>query len=150
MEAYIPILEKLTNARINHLIIGTWALKYSYPEKMVRYQVTDCDILIENDLNQIRNCISQLMENDWVVTCWEEEVDDQVRREDLAGKFYLRATKPTMKLDITYECPFFEWQEMHNQKVVIDQLPMASLNHILSLKKIKGTDQDLKVAKWFE
>ncbi|MEL6820429.1 MAG: hypothetical protein AAFP70_01610 [Calditrichota bacterium] len=142
-------MQQLSKAEIKYVVIGTWALKKKYPEDLAGYPVKDCDLIIAPLLRSIRQTIAVLVKNNWSVTVWEEEIDDTVEMNFLQGKFYLRARKSKLTLDITYECPFIPWQELMRDKQAYSGIPLASTKHILHLKELKGTDRDKHITKLF-
>lgn len=150
MHKYFPILKSLKQNRIRYLAIGTWALKLAYPKIMQGYQLSDCDILIENDLEQIRNCIRILKSKGWEVKVWGKEMDEIPSATFLKGKYYLRAKQGGLTLDLTYECPLFSWEDLYGARMEQDGFFLAGLDHILALKKAKGRAKDLETVGRFD
>jgi len=105
MDKYFPILQQFNKQQIPYAVIGTWALKWVYPNIMQDYEVKDCDLLIENKIETIRQTIHILQKSNWTVSVWETEINESVEADFLKGKYYLRATKGELTLDLTYECP---------------------------------------------
>lgn len=149
INAYQNILRKLLLEEIQYVVIGTWALKKKYPEILTSYPVKDCDLIIDPSLSAIRRSIKTLKSNSWSVSVWENEIDETVERCFLKGKFYLRARKSELTLDITYECPFIPWKDLWKSRAKKSDIPLASMNHILYLKELKGTDHDKDIIKLF-
>ncbi len=145
MDAYFPILQQLSRANIQFAIIGTFALKHHFPEKMATYTLGDCDLIIQPNLPNINLAISVLRENDWKVSLWEQEVNSNLEWTLLEGKFYLRATQNELQLDLTYECPWIPWVEMESGINRVGYLPIAAIKHVKRLKQIKGSPKDLRV-----
>lgn len=151
MNKYISILQKLYKYQIPYVVIGTWALKYVFPRIMFNYEVRDCDLVIADDIEKIRQTIKILQDSNWEVRVWETVVDERVEPSFLKGKYYLRATQNELTLDITYECPFIPWEEMIGKKMLRKPgISIANLNHILQLKRIKGRDVDLEIVERFD
>lgn len=147
MNGYRKILDEFSKHGLEFLITGTWALKLAYPEKLKDYSVRDCDIIIKNDLVQIRKAVDLLLKNGWETTIWEEKIDFNITLEKLEGKYYIRARFQNHILDITYENKYYSWQILNDQKIKCEQFKMVSLEHILALKKIKGRPQDFDVIR---
>jgi len=150
LEKYVSILRELSAKEIDYVTIGTWALKRLFPDRMQNYPIKDCDLIIRNDLTEIRKTILLLHNANWQVTVWESDVDELVEAEFLKGKFYLRAKKAQLTLDITYECPFISWQALSGEASTIEGCKIASLQHILHLKRLKGSEGDIRILKRFE
>lgn len=147
---YREILQQFSNNGVDYVAIGTWALKHAFPEKMKEYRIKDCDILIKLNISTIRTLIKILENNSWKVTLWEKAINEDIKIEDLNGKYYLRAKKDCCVMDITYESQYISWIDLLRESLQIENCTIASLHHILSLKKIKGTEKDLQVVRMFE
>ena len=93
MENYFEILKTFEEEKIQYVAIGTWALKLVYPQTMRNYTINDCDLIIENDIQNIRKIIHVLKQKNWIVTVWEVEIDTTVKEDFLLNKYYLRAKK---------------------------------------------------------
>jgi hypothetical protein len=150
MKMYREILQQFSNNGVNYVAIGTWALKHAFPEKMKEYRVNDCDIFIKHNISTIRTLIKILDDNIWKVSLWEKVIDEDIKIEDLKGKYYLRAKKDDCVMDITYESQYISWIDLLRESSQIKNCTIASLHHILSLKRIKGTEKDLQVVRMFE
>ena len=150
INAYLPILKVFKEHQLHFLLMGTWALKWTYPKLMEQYEVTDCDLLIKNSQSSIINSITLLKANGWTVSVWEEEIDAGVTATFLKGKYYLRAQQASLVLDLTYECSLFSWPTLWSSKIEVKGMPVAGLSHMLALKKEKGRDKDLQVVELFE
>lgn len=150
MKNYFEILNAFGNENIPYVAIGTWALKLAYPEKMNNYKINDCDIIVENDIRIIKKIIRILKAKNWITTVWEVEINDKVSEQFLLNKYYLRARQGVLTLDITYECPYIAWESLNTQKRIIKSFNLASLQHIIHLKRIKGTSKDLEVIEIFK
>lgn len=145
MQEYFDILKVFNENQIEYLIIGTYALKIYFPEKMNDYKINDCDILIENDIHEIQILIKLLIKFDWQVEVWNIAIDESVEAEFLKGKYYIRALKDDLCIDISYEYPLISWENIHGNKSELNEFPLASINDIFLLKKAKGTAKDLAI-----
>lgn len=145
MQEYFNILRAFNENQIKYLAIGTWALKMYFPEKMKDYEINDCDILIENDIHEIRRLIKLLINYEWQVEVWNEEINESVKTNFLKGKYYIRVLKGNLCLDISYEYPLVYWADIYNDKIRLNSFYLASVNDIFFLKKAKGTKKDLAI-----
>jgi len=150
MSSYTKILDALAHNQLEFLVTGTWALQLAYPAKMKHYKVSDCDIVIKNDLNQIKTAITVLLAHHWHTTIWGEKVNTAVSAELLKGKYYIRAKFRDLVLDLTYESGHFSWQELIDQKRSCGWCQVVSTEQILFLKKIKNRPQDHEIIRLFE
>lgn len=148
MPSYQLVLERLVKAELPFLIIGTWALALQYPENMEGYEVTDCDLLIPNELKVVKAFVCKFNEWGWTVSLWEDEVTGSEPDAFYRGKWYFRAQLAGLQLDVTYES-FRDWEEGLAASSFTRGLPLASLEHILYLKGLKGTEKDHAVIQRF-
>lgn len=139
MEAYIPILRAFVGEDVEFAIIGTWALKVHFPEAMGDYVIHDCDLVVRPVEENVRRAVKVLLSANWKVTAWEEEVGESISMPDLVGKYYLRARTGELTLDATYECPI-AWEDMEKGIEWRNGLPLASVEDILQLKRLKARD----------
>ena len=139
MEEYLPVLQELTRGGVRFAAIGTWALKVYFPEKMRDYVLHDCDIVLDPDFENVRLAIRVLRTAGWRVSVWGEEVSAAVPADFLRGKYYLRAVKDALNLDLTYECAI-AWREMEAEMVELHALPIASVAHVFHLKRKKASE----------
>lgn len=137
MEAYLPVLRLLVEADVRLALIGTWALKAYFPDEMRDYVLRDCDAVLEPSLENVRRAIGTLLQAGWPPMLWGEPVDAQVGAERLQGKFYLRAERDELCLDLTYECPI-GWGELVAGCEWRNGVPLAAANHIWHLKALKA------------
>ncbi len=149
MNSYILILQQFNQQQIPYAVIGTWALKWMHPNIMQDYVVKDCDLLIANNITTIRQAIDILQKASWTVSVWETTINEMVDADFLKGKYYLRATKDDLILDLTYECPFIAWTTILNRQQVVRELTIANQIDILYLKRIKGRPIDFEIIKRF-
>ena len=144
MEAYFPILNALHEAKVEFAIIGTWALKLYFPFKMADYELNDCDLVMDPSIKNIRKAIKVLKADEWQVKVWEDEVTEIVKWAELKGKYYLRATKDALRLDLTYENNLVPWPVMVGTIQWRCELPLAHLINVKFLKEMKGSPKDLE------
>lgn len=150
MSDYQAILEVLAKNQLSFLVTGTWAVKQVFPEKLKDYQVADCDIIMPNDILQIRKAIKLLNSLQWETSVWEEIVDENVSEKFLKGKYYIRCRYQQLTLDITYENDHFSWSELNDNTSYCANYQMVALDKILKLKKIKGRPVDHEVIRLFK
>jgi hypothetical protein len=96
------------------------------------------------NLNKIAESLQEL---DWQLYLWEEPVSYPLPLEKLAGKYYIRAKQQEAILDATYECESISWSAFKEQINYIEGIPVASLNHILHLKKCRNREKDRHIIK---
>jgi len=140
MEEYLPVLQALQKADITYRVIGTWALKACFPIEMKHYQIHDCDLILLPSLENICRSIKILKQNNWVVTVWEQPVPADADATFFKGKFYIRGRQKSLVLDLIYEC-VIPWEDLVDIETLFLGIPLASVAHILALKRLKATEQ---------
>ncbi|MEL6558092.1 MAG: hypothetical protein AAFQ94_07905 [Bacteroidota bacterium] len=150
MSKYHEALNTLVDLQVDFLITGTWALKEVYPDKLKNYKVTDCDIIVPNEMSTIRKAIGLLKSIGWKTSVWEVVIDENVAADFLTGKYYIRCKHQEFVLDITYENDYYTWEELNEGKTDLANYQMVALNKILRLKKIKNRSQDHEIIALFD
>ena len=149
MEEYLPILRSLHALGVKLAVIGTWALKAYFPEKMRDYVLQDCDLVLATEEANIRLAIAILNQKSWTTTVWEEHVDAGTPSPEFVGKYYVRAKQANLVLDLTYECKL-DWQQMEAGIQWKLGLPLASLDNIVQLKRAKGLASDFALLEMLD
>lgn len=139
MEDYLSILQVLQREGVQYCVIGTWALKVYFPQEMKDYVLRDCDIVLSSSINNLHKAISVLKQENWQVTLWNEPIPLEANDTFFLGKYYIRAKKEDFVLDLTYE-PKISWKELATSISYVLDIPLASIEHILILKRKKAID----------
>lgn len=147
---YTSILQKFTQHGIAYAAFGTWALKQLHPKLMLDYSIEDCDLLVDNKLENINKLIHLLRQSKWSTTLWNKPIHDLVTKDELKNKYYLRAFKSSLIIDITYEYPLYSWTEIADAIAVHQGISFASTEHILGFKRYRGQEKDLQVISILE
>jgi hypothetical protein len=101
--------------------------------------------LISNEADNLNKLAKVLQELHWQLYLWEESVSYPLPLGNLAGKYYLRAKQRQAILDLTYECAAICWSECEERCSFIAGIPVASIDHILHLKKVRNGEKDRHV-----
>lgn len=138
MKEYISILQQLYRADVMYVAMGTWALKYYFTTQMKDYVLQDCDIVLAPTLNNLHKAIQVLQAENWETTVWNENIPLNAPQDFFQGKYYIRAKKGSLILDMTYEYAI-DWETLWACAIETKQISIASVLHILMLKyeKIK-------------
>lgn len=147
--SYKKILQLFTEHELEYAVIGTWALKYLYPDRMNDYHPKDCDLLIPGSFEQIRRFIILLENEKWQILLWERPISSDVPPSELPGKFYIRAVREDLQLDLTYENDHFSWEEILRKSTLTKGIRTASLKQILFLKSLKENSEEDLILKRF-
>ncbi len=147
---YKNILQLFSENQLPYAVIGTWALKELYPQFMNDYRPKDCDLLIPNEPDIVRQFLNILEKNNWNLTLWGTPIRSAVSSDKLKGKFYVRAEKASLQLDITYENEYFSWEDISMGSHVCNQIHYASLDLILFLKRCKKSERSDSIIKRFD
>jgi hypothetical protein len=142
MEDYLPILQALGAASVQYCVIGTWALKAYFPSEMHDFVLRDCDLVLAPGLDNVRLAIATLQAAAWQSAVWGHAIDANVSADALRDKYYVRGKKGNLVLDMTYECAAIAWPTFQAEVLVWQQIPLASVEHIATLKRLKSTPRD--------
>ncbi|MHC1684407.1 MAG: TRM11 family methyltransferase [Clostridiaceae bacterium] len=128
-----------------YLVIGTYGV-FNICRAVLDNYPLDCDILVEDDLDSIKNIITELKVNGYKIYSWQEELNEDFDYSKLQGRYYLRAIKlideVEYKVDITYQCEYLDFNESYNNRVVKKDISFANLEDIIKLMKVRGNDKD--------
>lgn len=128
-----------------YLVIGTYGV-FNICKAVLDNHPLDCDILVENDLESVKNIIRELKVNGYKIYSWQDEVNEDFDYSILKGRYYLRAVKlkdeVEYKVDITYECEYLDFNESYSNKVVKYGISSARLEDITKLMKVRGNHKD--------
>jgi hypothetical protein len=141
MESYLPILQNLTQHKVQYVVIGTWALKALFPKTMQHYEIHDCDIVLLPTHKNIRKAIEVITQARWQASVWNVLISSEVEAHFLVGKFYVRAQNENLVLDMTYECAL-NWDILTKDIILYHHIPLASIENILILKRLKAQEND--------
>jgi hypothetical protein len=147
MESYFEILQQFSAARVEYCVIGTWALKAYFPKEMREYELHDCDLAIHPTVSNIQNAADILRLNGWELRIWGAEIPELISAELLTGKYYVRAQKAELTLDLSYALEHPNWAQMSEGVVPWEGFSLAALRHIVMLKLQKGKAEDLDLLR---
>jgi len=99
---YEQTLRSLQSRGAKFCVIGTFGLALHGIE-LPDYTLTDCDLLAENDAQNLNLIAQVLQELDWKLYLWNTPVIYPLPLNELPGKYYLRATRQNAIIDIAYE-----------------------------------------------
>jgi hypothetical protein len=140
MKAYLPILQAMHTSGVAYRAIGTWALKAYFPTELQDYVLQDCDIAISPTIENIRKAIEVLEQNAWDVTVWDAPVPVGAGEAFFQGKYYIRGRQASLVLDLAHEC-VVDWAEVVTSPTLYEGVPLASILHILTMKRAKATEK---------
>lgn len=141
---YRQTLLHLQASGVYYCVIGSFGLGL-HNRDFLLYPVQDCDLLIRNQADNLNKLAKVLQELHWQLYLWEEPVSYPLPLENLPGKYYLRAKQRQAILDLTYECASILWSACEGQVSFISGIPVASIDHILHLKKVRNREKDRHV-----
>lgn len=143
---YLQTLQYLQAYGIHYCVMGTFGLGL-YNAVFPLYPVTDCDLMMKNEAENLNKLAQALQELHWQLYLWEEPVSYPLPLEKLQGKYYIRARLQEAILDATYECEAISWSSFEEKLSFIKGIPVASIDHILYLKKRRNLEKDRQVVE---
>jgi hypothetical protein len=106
--------------------------------------------LVSNEGENLNKLAKVLEALHWRLYLWEESVSYPLPLEKLPGKYYLRAKQQEAIVDLTYECEYISWSEFEKRSSCIEGIPVASVDQILHLKKVRNREKDRHVIEHVE
>jgi hypothetical protein len=144
-EIYLQTLHNLQAEGVQFCVIGTFGLGL-HDVIPSSYEIKDCDLAVKADSENLNHLARILETLQWQLYVWDEPVHYPLPLEKLWGKYYLRAVFRNMILDATYECAV-SWPELKEQICYREELPVASIFHMLHMKKRRNTPKDLHIVE---
>jgi hypothetical protein len=141
---YQEVLKSLLTNGLRFVVIGTYGL-WLRLGRFSNHRIKDCDLVIENSSPNIELFTKRMLELSWQVRLWNEPIGIPIDTSLLKGKYYLRATRDRLVIDATYECEYIEWEDISRHSSKFNSVPVASIEHILKLKRIRGGETDWKI-----
>lgn len=145
---YQDLLRKLSTSGAHFLVIGSMGLYLHRPLELREYFIPDCDLLTRPDRENISVLISELEKEGFDIRLWDMPWR-KVPKNEWEGKWYLRARKGELQIDLTFECPWLDFDSAMSGALRIDGFLVAAERDIWHLKKVKSVDQAKEFADHF-
>ncbi len=100
------------------------------------------DCAVPCDAARIAPLVDALAAAGWDLRVWGEPLRRPLDPAQIAGKFYVRATRGACSLDLDHELPV-PFAAMWADHLVRDGLPLATLEHVVALKRLRNSPRDL-------
>ena len=128
-------------ARVPFALIGTAALRCLHPVALAGYvrAETDWDVLIRPA--SLLPLVAAVQAMGFSVESWGEGWQPGWTLADVAGRFYVRATRGPLIIDATYECPFIDVGAALSGVTWVSGIPVCPEPLIWRLKWIKDAEQ---------
>ncbi|PRR84484.1 DNA methyltransferase [Clostridium vincentii] len=131
--------------KVKYLVIGSYGL-FNICKSVLDNPPYDCDILVDNNINSIKNIVNILKDQGYDLYSWQDNIDQKFDYNKLKGRYYIRAIKKAKEeeyiIDITYECERLDFSKCYENKVDKDNITVASIEDISTLMKGRGTEKD--------
>lgn len=141
-EEYFHALAKLTDANVRYAVIGTFGL-LAHGLVVEEYIVSDCDLIVEQE--QLKTAWETLRNDGWDTFLWEERIHEFPSVEQLRDKYYVRARRGTLTIDICYENGSIDYAQWINRRKRIGEIFVASTEDILELKRENNREKDRRL-----
>lgn len=123
------------------LVIGSFALERIAPE-LLDHAPRDLDLLLPDELALLDEAREALADLGYLVTSWEEPLTLPLDRAQLSGRYYLRARREAVIVDLTYECPWLDYHAALRRAVSLPPWRLANLDDLLMLYAARGAPAD--------
>ena len=122
------------------MLFGTGALRRLYPGALRDYThaAHDLDLLIQPQA--LVGFVHAAQRAGFVVQCWGEDWQPEWTAADVAGRWYVRATRSPFCIDATFECPFLDVAAAHRESIRLDGVLICPEVMIWRLKWIKDAE----------
>ena len=137
------LLELLCSSGIRFQAFGTFALSHHHPAVLRDYRLPDIDIWLQQDWASLPRLAGALQQSRFEVLLWGEPWDPRWTREQLQGKWYLRAHRDGWQIDLTYEVPFLDFAGSYREVLWQEGWPLCCERDIWYLKLIKDRGRAL-------
>ncbi len=141
-EAYRPALVCIAESGVPHVCIGTYGL-YLHGVLPQDYALTDADVLVDADSPALQVVFDTLSSEGWQFLLWNDPVETLPDAQSLREHYYLRAIRGALCLDLAFGGMPSATPWILERAVAIDGVSVASLEDILTLKRIRGNAADL-------
>lgn len=145
-DAYLPTLHELQKLGIRFACIGTYGL-YLREELPADYVLHDVDLVIEADEAMIQKAFDYLQQNNWQLLIWDELIQQLPPLPVLLEKYYLRAKKEALTLDLVFGGMLLSNADLLARAEVIKGIPVASSADILALKRSRDSEIDRQITQ---
>lgn len=143
-DAYLPTLHELQQLGICFACIGTYGL-YLRDELPADYVLHDVDLVIEADEVMIRKACDYLQQYNWQLLIWNEPIQQLPVLPVLLEKFYLRAKKEALTLDLIFGGMLISNADLLARAEMIKGIPVACSQDILTLKRNRNSEIDRQI-----
>lgn len=140
-DAYLPTLHDLQKLGIRFACIGTYGL-YLRDELPADYVLHDVDLVIEADEAMIQKAFDYLQQNNWQLLIWDEPIQQLPALPLLLEKYYLRAKKEALTLDVIFGGMLISNADLLTRAERIKGIPVACSQDIFTLKRSRNSDVD--------
>lgn len=125
----VPLLARLAR-RGRFLVIGSHSVALQRPD-LQPAPPGDTDLLVPP--SELDRLVGALLDDGFSVTSWGEPVAPPLSAKTLRGRWYLRARRGAEALDLTYECPWLDFEACWAARVERQGIPLADLGAVASL-----------------
>ena len=110
------------------------------------YHVPVADVAMPEDIENLNLAAELLASRGWSCTLWELMARLPLSKDQVAGKYYLRARRAGLTIDLTYEFDdppcFADWMRSAS---LLRGIPTEQTGAILECKRRLGRAQDLRL-----
>lgn len=125
------------------LVIGSHSVALQRPDMQPR-PPSDTDLFVPVDA--LEALVAMLLADGFDVTSWEEPVAPPLRFEELRGRWYLRARRGAETIDLTYECPWLDFEDRWSRRVERGGVPLGDLDAVATLIAARNRPGDAERA----
>lgn len=144
--SYDAILQKFSESELTYCLIGTLGFSYLGYD-LGEYIVKDCDLVISRADGSLQRAVEILQQERWRLTVWQAPLLMPLDDEQLQGKYYVRALKDDLTVDLLYEHDVFSIENILYSATICRNVKVAPKEILVELKQAAGRPQDLELLK---
>ena len=140
MESFFDIARVLTE-NSECTLMGSLCLYLTVPSVLGR-EVHDVDLFADDDPQNLRNIMTILKERGFELYSWQNRITPEVDLQLLRGRYYFRAVKDGLTVDVTYEKPEFTYQDMKQYETVSRGIRIYSARGLVRLLSCSDREEN--------
>ena len=124
--AAFAALARLLTADGEAVVIGSFGTWLTVPQ-VLGHVPHDLDLSLTDDITVIRHKIHMLEERGFAVYSWQDRVGTDVSPALLKGRYYLRAIRDGLTIDMTYELAAGTFTSLRPHILLVDEIAVYDI-----------------------
>ncbi|MBI4802987.1 MAG: hypothetical protein HY796_10735 [Elusimicrobia bacterium] len=155
---YLSVIRKFHQKRVRFVLVGVFGINHYAPSPAAAYSTLDCDILAEPSPENLLNALKTLESDGYVLEATGEPLgkpDAWLAGKIIRAKAAVTAIKnKSAQIDILTSVAGYSFAKLYAGKRLFRaggiSVPVASLAHLLGIKRICGRKKDLEFLRVYQ